>query len=238
MRQHSALNRGLMFDWLKDLDDTGDRCPSDDAIMERFDFDTPEQARTLLADLADKGLITVRGAGADRVVTIGKEAHRPAPAARPVPSVVKQPPSVDAGVAKIMSIVGRAPEPVPTAPAFAEEWRDEHKLVPAKLKPTPVSLPDPPRTRFQVNLKVSADQFGHLTTMAEAEDIAVGRVALRFFEQGMAGATPEPIHKPLIRAHVIRAARDAGIPIEEFVASLIECGLQRFLSGQTAEIAA
>jgi hypothetical protein len=230
MKQHSALNRGIMFEWLKDLDDTGDRCPSDEAIMERFDFDTPDQSRTLLADLADKGLITVRGVGADRIVTIGKGASFVAsPVERPIPSVVKADAQVDRGVARIMqafitpTATGKPPREVQVVP----------KPMPREFAP-----PDPPRTRHQVNIKVSAEQFAHLTNLAKTAGASVGKVALLFLERGMSGAVPEPIHKPLIRAHVIRAARDAGIPIEEFVPALIECGLQRFLADPTRDMAA
>lgn len=229
MKQHSALNRGIMFEWLKDLDDTGDGCPSDDAIMERFDFDTPEQARTLLADLADKGLITVRGVGADRVVTIG--AVKPSPAAvlnRPVPSVVRPERDVERTTQRIMDIVARSPSVVSPGARVP---------VPAPIAaPSAPVLPDPPRTRQQVNIKISAEHYAQLVANADREDIAVSTMALRMFERGFDAA--EPIHKPLIRAHVIRAARAAGIPIEEFVAGLIECGLQRFLADVTREIAA
>lgn len=230
MMQHSALNRGLLFEMLKDREDAGDPQITDDEIMERFNFDAPEQARTLLADLADKGLITVKGTGPDRVVTIrgdGWSAPRPVAAERPLPSVVKPDREVEAMTSRIMNIVQRSPNVVSPAPRAA--------AAPAPTAP-PVVLPDPPRTRFQVNIKVSEAQFNELGVLAEAGGVAVGSVARRFFESGMASA--EPIHKPLVRAHVIRAARDAGIPIEEFVTALIECGLQRFLAGLSLDVAA
>jgi len=242
MKQHSALNRGLMFEWLKDLDDTGDRCPSDDAIMERFDFDTPEQARTLLADLADKGLIVVKGAGADRVVTIRGESWAPPPAApieRPVPSVVRPQRDVEATTARIMNIVQRCPSVVSPAPRPMPDLVLTMSQDPAATRNVGGRPPKGDKKLFcQISFRVTAADYRRVQDAAEANGVSIAATAARLFDIGMSGAPAEPIHKPLIRANVIRAARDAGIPLDEFVASLIECGLQRFLAAGTLEIAA
>lgn len=55
---HSALHRNIMLDWLKHLDDEGiEYLPDLSLVQSRFDYETPEQARTLIAELSDRGLI-------------------------------------------------------------------------------------------------------------------------------------------------------------------------------------
>jgi hypothetical protein len=58
--RHTRLHEGVMMDWLRHLDDHGrDVIPDQRAIMERFDFSDTESARTLIAQLADTGLIRI-----------------------------------------------------------------------------------------------------------------------------------------------------------------------------------
>ena len=111
--KHSALNRGVMRDWIAVAIETGAAMPTDGEIMDRFGFTNPETARTLLADLADRGDISIRWEGEERIITLGRT--KPAMmegAARPVPSIVKKDPGLDEAVDKIKSILGRGRQPV------------------------------------------------------------------------------------------------------------------------------
>lgn len=281
MMQHTSHTRTLMLDWLKELDDRVLPSPSDEEIMERFGFENPEAARTLLADLADRGQITVRGTGVNRAITFGKA--KPATIATPTPGrTVKKPAarasvSEDDGISRILDIVRRskataqaAPAPAvpsqsaPAAPAVAPVSAEVDDVTPpapveaavpvepATIEPeiTPpaaseeavvaiptrvrVRSPGPATRRRQINAKVSEQHYAILNERADAQDLYVSTLVGDMLAEILDGeAPPEPVFKPLIRAHVIRAARDAGIPLEEFVPALIETGLQRFLAADT-----
>ncbi len=55
-----------LFDWIERNIELDVAQPSDAEIMQRFGFDNPEHARTLLAELADSGRITLKGYGERR----------------------------------------------------------------------------------------------------------------------------------------------------------------------------
>ena len=58
--RHSRLTEATMMDWLRTLDQQGvARLPEPAEIMERYGFDNTELARTLIAQLADGGIIRV-----------------------------------------------------------------------------------------------------------------------------------------------------------------------------------
>jgi hypothetical protein len=88
MMQHSAINRGRMMDWIEDALEKGAPLPSDAEIADQFGFEAEESARTLLADLADRGLITIVGTGPLREIRLGRSKYL-APAAQPKRSIVK-----------------------------------------------------------------------------------------------------------------------------------------------------
>jgi len=269
MMQHTSHTRTLMLDWLKDRDERVLPSPSDEEIMEKFSFASPEAARTLLADLADRGQISVRGTGDHRQINIGK----PKPPRIATPAVlrsVKRPATKiqhldeDAGVSRIMDIVRRskvtaASVEAPTAnrpvahiaapavePAVAPEATRTAAAAPiglaavepAKRKRELAASPTPQRR--QVNIKVSEEHYQLLSERAEAQDLYLSTLVSDMFASLLDRETAptQPAYKPLVRAHVIRAAREAGIPLEEFVPSLIEAGLERFLAANPEGIAA
>ncbi|WP_242095433.1 hypothetical protein [Sphingomonas sp. CROZ-RG-20F-R02-07] len=132
-----------MFDWIERCLDAGEPLPTDAAIVDRFVFQSTEQARTLLADLADAGRITIKGYGDTRTISLGRSKPGGTPALRVTPSVKRADRDLDAGVAKIASILGRGksvqPPREPAPPALA----------PAKPEvastPTSTAAPTPPR---------------------------------------------------------------------------------------------
>lgn len=104
---HAKINVARMYDWIEHNLNQGIALPADAQIMERFGFDSPESARTLLAELADAGRITIKGYGETRTITLGRTKATLTPAPRPVPTAKKADPVIDAGVAKIAAIVAR-----------------------------------------------------------------------------------------------------------------------------------
>lgn len=139
---HSRINIDTMYEWIERCSLDGTPMPDDAAICDRFCFASPESARTLLAELADKGRITIKGFGASRAVALGRKAAAAAPASRPIPSVVARPrdDGVDqladrlvsiatrgrANASALLASVTRQPEPSRAAPApsCAEEPAD------------------------------------------------------------------------------------------------------------------
>lgn len=139
---HSRINIDAMFEWIERCSLSGTPMPDDAAICDRFGFASPESARTLLAELADKGRITIKGFGASRAIALGRKATAAAPAPRPIPTVVARPrdDDVDQLADRLVSIATRgranasallatvAPQPEPSraapAPSIAEEPAD------------------------------------------------------------------------------------------------------------------
>lgn len=87
---HARLTQARMFDWIRACLDTGAALPTDCDIIDQFNLPSLVSARSLLADLADRGDISIKGIGADRVITLGRKHTAPAPIERPIPSVVKR----------------------------------------------------------------------------------------------------------------------------------------------------
>lgn len=104
---HAKLNLSRMYDWIERNLDLDVPQPTDADIMQLFGFDSPESARTLLAELADAGRITIKGYGENRTLALGRIKSELTPAPRPQPSAKKADPLVDAGIAKIAAIVAR-----------------------------------------------------------------------------------------------------------------------------------
>lgn len=116
---HSRLNLNAMFDWIERNATHDVRMPTDGEICERFNFESRESARTLLAELADAGKITIRGYGDDRVITIGRSKSALSPAPRAEPPVRKADPEVERVAARITEIVQRGSKAVAAANAQA-----------------------------------------------------------------------------------------------------------------------
>jgi len=104
---HAKLNLSRMYDWIERNIELDVAQPTDADIMRLFGFDNAESARTLLAELADAGRITIKGYGETRTIALGRVKSTPVPAPRPMPSAKKADPAVDDGVAKIAAIVAR-----------------------------------------------------------------------------------------------------------------------------------
>ncbi len=104
---HAKLNLSRMYDWIERNLDLDVPQPTDADIMQVFGFDNAESARTLLAELADAGRITIKGYGETRTIALGRTKSTLVPAPRPLPSAKKPDPAVDDGVAKIAAIVAR-----------------------------------------------------------------------------------------------------------------------------------
>lgn len=106
---HAKINLSRMYDWIERNLDLEVPQPSDADIMQLFGFNSPEQARTLLAELADAGRITIKGYGETRTIALGRTKSELAAASRPTPAVRKSDPAVDECAAKISAIVARGP---------------------------------------------------------------------------------------------------------------------------------
>jgi hypothetical protein len=104
---HAKLNLSRMYDWIERNFDLDVPQPTDADIMQLFGFDSPVSARTLIAELADAGRITIRGYGENRTIALGRIKSELKPAPRPQPTAKKADPVVDAGIAKIAAIVAR-----------------------------------------------------------------------------------------------------------------------------------
>lgn len=110
---HSRLIQHQMHDWIVSCLENGKPTPTDQEICDRFAFTSPVSARTLLADLAEAGRITIKGHGAERIITLGKEAPSLPASPRPARAVRKPDISLDRDAAKILAIVKRGRPPVP-----------------------------------------------------------------------------------------------------------------------------
>lgn len=71
---HPKLRQQQMLEWLRTADERREPFPSDNDIAEHFRLASAESARSLLADLADAGHLTLTGSGAERVITLGRKA--------------------------------------------------------------------------------------------------------------------------------------------------------------------
>lgn len=240
MMRHSQLNRGILLDWLKHCEETGNDFPTDERIAQRFGFLDVEQSRTLLADLADRGLITIRRTGAEREIVIGKAkpvALKKAP--RPIRSVTKADPSVDRAVAKIMNIVrGTKPAASSSIPVDRRPVGEKGGEAIGRASP-PGSVPY--KQRKQTNVRLHHDAQDALDRLAKEQGIRSGAAAQRILEQALTVARPAPdpdpklvpmTGKPMIRASVQRSAREAGMALPEFVTMLIDMGLDCWRDSQ------
>jgi len=133
---HAKINVARMYDWIERNIEHDIAQPTDAQIMARFGFDSPESARTLLAELADAGRITIKGYGETRTITLGRTKATLTPAPRPVPTAKRADPVIDVGVAKIAAIVARGGN---AGSARAAQAADALKAV--RTRPAPSKAP-------------------------------------------------------------------------------------------------
>ncbi|GEM72036.1 hypothetical protein SAQ01S_18020 [Sphingomonas aquatilis NBRC 16722] len=191
---HSRFALTTMLDWIERcLTDGIALLPTDAEIMERYGFTSPEHARTLLAELADAGKITIRGYGADRVIVLGRVRAAVAPLPRVVPPARRVDAEIDQAVTKIRGIVNRQGAAVRKAvEANAEELLN-------MVNPSPAA-PTPPlrkqENRAMAGAKsiqlpsAAASAIEAVERLAEADGISLGIAAATLIERGMSVQRP------------------------------------------------
>ncbi|EZP57243.1 hypothetical protein [Sphingomonas sp. RIT328] len=133
---HAKLNLARMLSWIEQRLDAGQATPTDADICALFGFDSTESARTLLAELADAGKITIKGYGPDRSIALGRSKRAIAGVGRVAPTVKKADADVDRAAARLTEIVRRCRKPA--AAVVAENAAALLKTVnpkPARPKP-------------------------------------------------------------------------------------------------------
>lgn len=218
--KHSAMQKGVMLDWLRACEEEGRHFPSDEEIQGRFGFASVEMARTLLADLADAGKIRISGTGPGRQITLAGPARHACASAKPGRSVKKPERAdaqVDRAVSKIMSIVRNGRQPPTANPA------SRPNKAPALAR------------RGQVNIRLT-EQVEDAFHARILPDESYSGAARRIFEAALAEPVPTASvtsleRKPVVSVAVLHAAIAAGEDIHRFVARLIDLGLAAHLAG-------
>lgn len=206
---HAKINLQRMYDWIEWCLDEAQSMPTDAAIMQRFGFDNAESARTLLAELADAGRITIKGYGETRTIALGRIKSALVPARRPTPSAKRSDPVVDAGIAKIAAIVARGGNANAARANQAAEalkaigTKRPPVAVPEKTKLVVTPAPAPPQKEApsmpakSVQLPASAVvAITAIEAHARKNDVSMGVAAAHLIEAGLtapAGARPAPI---------------------------------------------
>lgn len=184
---HSRLNLNTMFDWVERCLADGQPTPPDAAICERFGFDSTESARTLLAELADAGRITIRGHRDDRVITLGRSKAAAVPAARVEPAVRKSDAEVERAAARIAEIVGRGRKPAKAV--VAENAAALLKTVvtkPVQSKPAPSTKKEAAMPAKTIQLPASADDvIAAIEAHAAKNDVSLGLATASLVKRGM-----------------------------------------------------
>jgi hypothetical protein len=199
---HARINLQRMLDWIETCLRNGTPLPNDAAICEKFGFDTTEAARTLLAELADAGKITIKGYGPTRTIGLGRVRSTLPAMGRVRPPVAKVDHEIERGAARLAQIMNRdrsaravvaenagrllaivtpAPAPEATVPSKKDT------LMPAKTISLPASA-------------VAAIEA--IEALAKREDLALGHAAAILIERGAdrpvpvvkaSSASPEPL---------------------------------------------
>lgn len=193
---HAKLNLSRMYDWIERNIDHDVAQPTDAQIMARFGFDSPESARTLLAELADAGRITITGYGETRKLFLGGRKSSITAAPRPLPAVKKADPILDAGVAKIGEIVARGKNAAATraasmADALTSARSKATSAVSRPITPMPASRPaankEPsPMPAKTIQLPASAvSAIEAIESLAGKNNITIGGAAALLIEQAL-----------------------------------------------------
>lgn len=126
---HARIIQQQMLDWIGNSIALRSALPTDAQIVDRFNLPGVESARSLLADLADAGEITIKGFGATRTIAIGRKPRAFDAAARPTPPVVARVGSkradddeaqLDIATARIRDIIARGKKPAVATTPVAE----------------------------------------------------------------------------------------------------------------------
>lgn len=203
---HSRLNLNAMYDWIERCLMDGKPTPLDAAICERFGFDSTESARTLLAELADAGRITIRGHRDDRTITIGRSKSTAAPAARAEPPVRKADAVVERTSARIAEIVGRGRKPAKAVVAEnAAALLATFAIKPAQPKPAPSIDKEVVMPAKTILLPASADDVIELIEAhAKKNDLSLGLATASLIKRGMSigtfGPGAAPASSPTVEA--------------------------------------
>lgn len=180
---HARLNLARMLSWIEQRLDAGEQPPTDPEICELFRFDSPEQARTLLAELADAGRITIRGYGETRTILLGRVKSTLPAATRAAPPVKKVDHQVERVAARIVEIAQRERRPAIVA-ANADALL---KSVTPKPAPKPVlrqEKPVMPAKTIQLPASAAA-AIAAVEERARISGIALGAAAAKLIERGM-----------------------------------------------------
>lgn len=173
---HAKLHRQQMLDWIERCADDGIAMPSDAAICDLFGFSSTEHARTLLAELAEAGKITVQGGyGPDRQICLGRVKSGAAPLPRPAPCIVKADAAVGDTVAKIIAIARRFPVSSPAVPADLSKVETMTKAL-----------------SKSVTVVVSGDVLEELKRRT-ADGTPYNRATLEMLEEAMGAAPSQPV---------------------------------------------
>jgi hypothetical protein len=193
---HAKLNLVRMLSWIEQRLDTGHATPTDAEICELFGFDSTESARTLLAELADAGKITIKGYGPDRRIALGRSKGAIAGVGRVAPAVKKADADVDRTAARLAEIVRRGRKPA--AAVVAENAAALLKTVnpkPARSKPEapmPKEVPMPAKT---IQLPASASRaIEAIEAHAKHNDVSLGAAAAHLVDRAMATPAAAPLN--------------------------------------------
>lgn len=147
---HPKLQLARLLDWLRFRIECDDPSPTDGQIVELLGLDSDWTARSMLADLADRGDITMRGTGAARVIALGRQ-HRTIETVVPTPSVSKPAKvllSEEECVRRIQMIAARGQSPKTVspaaeleAPASGEGERPDDAIVQREAPSVPIAAP-------------------------------------------------------------------------------------------------
>ena len=174
---HSRFALTTMYDWIEARVTAGEPTPTDTEICERFSFDSPESARTLLAELADAGRITIKGYGDTRTVTLSRQRHALEPVERPVPTVAKADPVVDATTARIAEILNRGRK---SARAVVAE--NASKLLSTVTSPAAPAAAQPAKEPVMAGKSfmlpaTATSAIAAIEALAKSDDISLGHAA-------------------------------------------------------------
>lgn len=158
---HARILQTYALDLITTRIENGRGSPTDAEIASYCRLNEPGDARSLLADLADAGRITIKGTGAGRVITLGRQHAAPMAVARPTPSVKvpgasKRRLTLDETSARIKEILARGKAAV-AEPAAAAQPKPKS---PAICQPKPVSAPEPAPTPARAPVVDGAQRRG------------------------------------------------------------------------------
>ena len=191
---HARLNLARMLSWIEQKLDAGQPTPTDAEICGLFGFDSTESARTLLAELADAGKITIKGYGPDRRIALGRAKGAITGVGRVAPAVKKADVDVDRAAARIAEIVQRGSK---TSKALvAENAAALLKTVataPAQQRPVPPIEKEAVMPAKSIQIPASADDvIVAIEEHAREHDVSLGLATASLIKRGMSTGAFEP----------------------------------------------